>query len=186
MQYMCIYYTHTRILTNIHVHRFSFLGHLSEVTGGLTSVRAAPTLLHTAENDWTRVYTSLQRIRTTLLKRSNTIVNLTADKKTLAKALNSINTITNKLPTTTTATTTTKPLLQSWLKVKPDKLLGKKNEGYIVPSQINYVSFSISINIVFYIVYTLHIYFDVLYTCYIYMMLLLLYDAVRTINTTLL
>ena len=142
MQYMCIYYTHTRILTNIHVHRFSFLGHLSEVTGGLTSVRAAPTLLHTAENDWTRVYTSLQRIRTTLLKRSNTIVNLTADKKTLAKALNSINTITNKLPTTTptAGTTTTKPLLQSWLNVKKDKLLGKRNEGYIVPSQINYVS----------------------------------------------
>ena len=143
MQYMCIYYTHTRILTNIHVYRFSFLGHLSEVTGGLTSVRAAPTLLHTAENDWTRVYTSLQRIRTTLLKRSNTIVNLTADKKTLTKALTSINTITNKLPATTptsTTTSATKPLLQSWLKVKPDKLLGKKNEGYIVPSQINYVS----------------------------------------------
>ena len=113
------------------------------MTGGLTSVRAAPTLLHTAENDWTRVYTSLQRIRSTLLKRSNTIVNLTADKKTLTKAFTSINTITNKLPTTTPTSTTTpatKPLLQSWLKVKPGKLLGKKNEGYIVPSQINYVS----------------------------------------------
>lgn len=110
---------------------------MGEITGGLTSVRAAPNILSTAENNWTEVQAKLESIRSTLLKKNNAVINLSADKKTLEAGLKYVNTVADQLQFKNGQASEKKPLWQSWRQHQSQ--ITKKNEGFIVPSQINYV-----------------------------------------------
>mmetsp|Transcript_24982 Transcript_24982/g.54016 ORF Transcript_24982/g.54016 Transcript_24982/m.54016 type:complete len:1053 (+) Transcript_24982:155-3313(+) len=116
--------------------RSSFLGYLGEVTGGLTSVRNAGSLLSTAEKDWPLLQARLERMRLAIVQkgRQGTIVNLTGNDALVQASLPSVKSFLGLLPT---ATSQTVPLVQRWSK---DSLLPKQNEAFVMPSQVNYVA----------------------------------------------
>ena len=115
------------------------LGYLNEVTSGLTSVRDASTLLEQAENDWNAIQTRLENIRTKIVsKKSNLIINLSADKKTLEVAKNEYSKIVTKLPTNPVSNKE-KSIAEEWKTNSKSLLLPMQNEGFTMPSQVNYV-----------------------------------------------
>jgi len=125
----------------------TFLGHLGEVTGGLTSVRDAGKILDQAEKDWPAVQKHLQKIRDTLLKRNSAVINLTADARTLQAAQIAVNSLVKRLPKNpSTIPMAESPLLKSWHKIKQEiDSKPRVNEGFVMPSQVNYVGKSASI-----------------------------------------
>ena len=114
--------------------RHSFLGYLGEVTGGITSVRAAGGLLNEAENNWDALHARLCKIRDAIVRRNGMIVNLTGDDKVLSSALPDVNSFLDKLPVQDSPATNN--LAATW---SSDKLAKMENEGFTVPSQVNYV-----------------------------------------------
>lgn len=119
----------------------TFLGYLGEVTGGLTSVRDAGKLLDQAEKDWPAVQRRLEKIRDTLLKRNSAVINLTADSRTLQAAQTAVDSLVKRLPKKpSTLPTSESPLLKAWHKVKRElESKPRVNEGFVMPSQVNYV-----------------------------------------------
>lgn len=115
--------------------RFSFLGYLAEKTGGITSVRDAGNLISQVENDWTSVQARLEKIRDKVVRKGAIVVNLTADDKTLDKAMPAVDKFLEKLPGRS-AEKEPNNLLNSW---KKKGLTYDHNEGFSVPSQVNYV-----------------------------------------------
>lgn len=116
--------------------KYSFLGYLGEVTGGLSSVRAAPALLEQAEKDWPKMAARLQRLRSTIMKKGNVIVNLTGDDKALAGAKAAVEPFLLKFaPPAPGSMPLKNNLAATWSK---DKLLPLEDEGFAVPSQVNY------------------------------------------------
>lgn len=115
--------------------RHSFLGYLGEVTGGLTSVRNAGPLLDAAENDWETIQARLHRMRDAIVTRNGMIVNLTGDDKVLGETMPAVEQFLDNVPMVDDAAAQPH-LTQSW---SPAKLNPIKNEGFYVPSQVNYV-----------------------------------------------
>jgi Zn-dependent M16 (insulinase) family peptidase len=113
--------------------KFSFLGYLAEVTGGITSVRLAGDLLAEAENNWPAVQKRLERIRDSVVKRGATLINLTGDKALLESAMPTVEQFIKNLPEASVKQTS---MLSAFSK---DKLVPKVNEGFVMPSQVNYV-----------------------------------------------
>jgi Zn-dependent M16 (insulinase) family peptidase len=114
--------------------KYSFLGYLGELTGGLTSVRAAGSILDQAEKDWPAMLARLNRMRSAIVQRGSVLVNLTGDKAVLDTAMPEIEKFLASLPAPNVPSTPT--LQQSFNK---GKLAPISNEGFIVPSQVNYV-----------------------------------------------
>ena len=119
--------------------KFSFLGYIGEVTGGLTSVRFAQKLVEEASNDWPAVQARLERIRQTVLKKQAGVINLTGDKRTLTEALSRLNAVSFALPEAPAASDRPQggALLHAWRQKHASVSL--HNEGYSIPSQVNYV-----------------------------------------------
>jgi Zn-dependent M16 (insulinase) family peptidase len=115
--------------------KYSFLGYLSEMTGGLTSVRLAGKLLEDAEKDWPSVQKRLENIRNAIVRKGSAVVNLTGDKAVLEAAAPSVNKFIGALPAAPAQ------LPPSMLEVfaKDRKLVSKADEGFAMPSQVNYV-----------------------------------------------
>merc|ERR1711968_365663 len=132
----------TSVITSGHTYaasrlasRYSFLGYLGEVTGGITSVREAGKLLDMAENDWETLSARLVKMRDTIVKRNGMIVNLTGDDKVVKPSLKEIDSFLGALPKSDAVATNN--LAATW---SDSKFLGKmENEGFVVPSQVNYV-----------------------------------------------
>lgn len=118
--------------------RSSFLGYLGELTGGITSVRAAGKLLETAEKDWPSIQARLEKLRKQIIAKGKVYVNLTGDEKTLESAVPVARKFVENLPEKSSEAAC-KSLLEQW-KANP-KLLPKKNEGFTMPSQVNYVCY---------------------------------------------
>jgi len=114
--------------------RYSFLGHIGEITGGLTSVRNAGRLLDTAENDWDAIYTRLKRMHAAIIRKNGMVVNLTADKQVLDASLPLVEGFLKALPSSHAELA--KPLKSNW---STSKLNPPVNEGFYVPTQVNYV-----------------------------------------------
>jgi Zn-dependent M16 (insulinase) family peptidase len=133
----------TQIITSGHTYaasrlsaRYSLVGYINERTGGLTYVRDLATLLEQAEKDWPSVERRLIALRDNIVAKSQTdrlIVNLTGEDKILASAKPVVTQFLNNLPTKTSTTTN---LVSSF---QASKLLPMQNEGFAVPSQVNYV-----------------------------------------------
>lgn len=132
----------TSVITSGHTYaasrlasRYSFLGYLGEVTGGITSVRHAGELLEQAENNWDAVSARLTKMRDAIVRRNGMIVNLTGDDKVVVPSLKEVESFLADLPKHDG--TATNKLAATW---SDDKYLGKMvNEGFVVPSQVNYV-----------------------------------------------
>lgn len=114
--------------------KYSFLGYLGEVTGGLTSVRAAGSILEQAEKDWPTMLARLNRIRDSIVRKGSVVVNLTGDKAVLDSAMPALEKFLSSLPEAPAALGPT--LMDTFSK---EKLSPMANEGFIVPSQVNYV-----------------------------------------------
>ena len=104
------------------------------MTGGLTYVRALGELIQQAESDWEGFGKRLDRMRDSIVRRSGYVINLTADKSTTDSALTPVNSFLDSLPSGATPTNG-KPY-SSW-----DRSVFKSqtNEGFSMPSQVNYV-----------------------------------------------
>eukprot|EP00600_Ochromonadales_sp_CCMP1393_P015327 CAMPEP_0175034098 /NCGR_PEP_ID=MMETSP0005-20121125/22411_1 /TAXON_ID=420556 /ORGANISM="Ochromonas sp., Strain CCMP1393" /LENGTH=1034 /DNA_ID=CAMNT_0016294879 /DNA_START=271 /DNA_END=3375 /DNA_ORIENTATION=+ len=121
--------------------RSSFLGHLSEVTGGLTSVRNAGALLEQADTQWEGVQTRLERMRAAIVKkgRDGMIVNLTGNKQLLDTSMPTVKSFLATLPATPSSSSAGGSLVDRWSKGREQKLLPLRNEAFVMPSQVNYV-----------------------------------------------
>lgn len=117
--------------------RHSFMGYMGEVTGGLTSVRGAGALLENAEKDWPALQARLEQLRTKIIRKGSMIVNLTGDKKVLQSSAATIKSFIDSLPSA--AIEKGIPLVEQFNAKKQDKLLPLQNEGFAMPSQVNYV-----------------------------------------------
>jgi len=113
--------------------RYSFLGYLGDVTGGLTSVRSASALLEQAENNWPAMQERLTNMRDKIVKRNGMIINLSGDEKVLPAVMPAVNTFAGSMKKEETVT---KTIVESW---SNSKLRPIENEGFAVPSQVNYV-----------------------------------------------
>lgn len=78
--------------------KMTFLGYMGEITGGLTSVRAAPPLVTQAQEDWPSVQNRLERMRRAILSNRGVIVNLTGEKSILDAAVPVVNQFLSSLP----------------------------------------------------------------------------------------
>jgi presequence protease len=121
--------------------RSSFLGHLDEVMSGLTSVRAAGRLLREASEDWPAMQTRLERMRSAIIrKNSKAIINLTGNAQLLKDSMASVEKFVASLPAPVEGGEGgeggNKGLGKTWTK---EKLLPAQNEGFTMPSQVNYV-----------------------------------------------
>ena len=115
--------------------KYSFLGYLSEKMSGIEAVREASRLVIEAENNWPVLQQRLERIRDAIVKKGNVVVNLTGDDRTLAATDKIVDNFLTKLPA---ATSNGYNLLKEW-KSGQGKLGERINEGFAVPSQVNYV-----------------------------------------------
>ena len=117
----------------------SFLGHLNEVTSGLTSVRTAGALLERVSSDWPAIETRLNRMRQSIIRKSKggVVVNLTGDEKLTKAALPHVKSFLETLPTG--ATTSTMDVVSKWKSTRTVPL-SPANEGFVLPSQVNYVA----------------------------------------------
>jgi hypothetical protein len=130
----------TSVITSGHTYaasrlaaRYSFLGYLGEVTGGITSVRRAGPLLEQAEKDWPTMHNRLTSMRDKLIKRNGMIVNLVGDDKVLSAVKPAVDSFVGGMKREAAIT---KNLAETWSK---KMLLPTENEGFAVPSQVNYV-----------------------------------------------
>ena len=115
--------------------RHSLLGYIGEVTGGLTYVRDVARLLEQAEQDWPSVQTRLERLRDIIVRKGDVVVNLTGSKDVLALAQPAVENFLSQLPA---AAAECGLGLTAAFDPTTD-LLPLENEGFSVPSQVNYV-----------------------------------------------
>lgn len=118
--------------------RGSFLGHLNEITGGLTSVRAAGPLLDRATNDWPSVQTRLEKMREVIVRKGKeaVVVNLTGNKELIGGALPTVDKFIAFLPAAAKQAPPLQNIISGW---KARERLPRLNEAFVMPSQVNYV-----------------------------------------------
>ncbi|CAM9341622.1 unnamed protein product, partial [Choristocarpus tenellus] len=109
--------------------RYTLDGYIKELQGGVSYVGTVRDLLLQAENDWPSLKARLECLRTTLLSKNKFLINLTGDQ-----AMPSVSDFLSRLPEETTASVKdTRSLAEQ------ATLLVEKNEGFVVPTQVNYV-----------------------------------------------
>ena len=135
----------TQIITNGHTYgasrlgaRYTLLGYIGEVTGGLTYVRGLNALIEQAEKDWPSLERRLNNLRNAIVQRMDStklVLNLTGEDRilTLAKipSLEFLHSIPKAAPESHASN-----LVKSF---SAAKLLPTINEGFAVPAQVNYV-----------------------------------------------
>ncbi|CAN0493283.1 unnamed protein product, partial [Ectocarpus sp. 12 AP-2014] len=107
--------------------RYTVDGYVGELQGGVTYVNTVKDMLDEAENDWPKMLQRLQRVRATLLSKKQFLSVLDGSSEAVSEFL-------SRLPEETEgAATNTAPLAEQV------KLLQEKDEGFVVPTQVNYV-----------------------------------------------
>jgi len=109
-------------------------GRLGEATGGIAYLTFIRDLLETAENDWPTVQARLETMRDTLLSKAKMIVNLSADGKTLTEVQPAVERFLASLPE---GVADLDSAVEAWKTELPT--VEGKNEGFVVPTQVNYV-----------------------------------------------
>ena len=132
----------TSVITNGHSYgasrlsaRNSLLGYMGEMTGGLTYTRNLAALLEQAEKDWPAVQARLEHLRSMIVQKGDVVINLTGSTSVIEAAKPSVDKFINNIPAAGTVSKGPK-LADTW---SSSKLLPKKNEGFSVASQVNYV-----------------------------------------------
>lgn len=118
--------------------RSSFLGHLNEVTSGLTSVRAAGPLLDAATNDWPAIQARLERMRQAIVRQGKgaVVVNLTGNRDLVDGALPTVEKFVSALPSAAQHQHQHIDVVSAW---RQQERLPRLNEAFVMPSQVNYV-----------------------------------------------
>lgn len=114
----------------------SFLGYVNEITGGLSSVRAAGPLLNKAVENWPAIKNRLEKIRERMIKKgkSSVIINLTGDEEIIKATLPNVKSFVSSLPSNNEDQCN--HIITKWNR---NNLLPKQNEAFVMPSQVNYV-----------------------------------------------
>ncbi|CAM6087081.1 unnamed protein product [Calypogeia fissa] len=108
--------------------KLNLAGWVGEQMGGLSYLEFLRSLEKRVEEDWPSVAQSLEEIRTALLSRKSAIVNLTSSEKILTAAETHVSALLDSLPETCGVTSS------PW-----NACLSSRNEGLIIPTQVNYV-----------------------------------------------
>lgn len=116
--------------------RSTFLGHLNEVTAGLTSVRAAGPLLDAATNGWPSIRARLERMRKAIVRRGRgaLVVNLTGSRHLVDGSLPAVQRFVSSLPSAVEHQHV--DVVSTW---KQQERLPRLNEAFVMPTQVNYV-----------------------------------------------
>ena len=122
-------YASTR-LSSVH----TVAGAIGEAMGGTSYLPVLRELLEVAEKDYPKLQARLEGMRDKLLTKGSMVVNLSGDKTTLAKAAPAVEAFLAGLPSTEQAG---ECLLESWKSDLAPR--AKDNEGFVVPTQVNYV-----------------------------------------------
>mmetsp|Transcript_14152 Transcript_14152/g.34028 ORF Transcript_14152/g.34028 Transcript_14152/m.34028 type:complete len:1117 (-) Transcript_14152:229-3579(-) len=110
----------------------SAAGYVNELMGGLAQLEYLKVLAKRVETDWDGVVVDLERIRSAVVARANSVTNLTADAKTMDASMTAVNSFLSALPAVG-AGAATAPWSPSELVLPP------RNELITVPTQVNYV-----------------------------------------------
>ncbi len=113
--------------------RLTLGGLIAERTAGIAYLETLKNILEQAENDWPALLERLTRIRDGLLQHENIIVNLTGDKEILSKCELEAKALIDKIPVAVDASSDRGPWGETM------KLLDKENEGFVVPTTVQYV-----------------------------------------------
>ena len=138
--------------------KFSYLGHLSEQTGGVSSIAHLVVLLHQAESDWESVLRRLVRIRDAIYIVQRTdqeqtgnddckpsvVINLTGSPSVLNKTKVATQDFLQRIPIESSVTGKRGFTLKDWLQDGSFTTTSGsadliEDEGYVIPSQVNYV-----------------------------------------------
>lgn len=103
-------------------------GWMSEQMGGLSYLEFLQSLEEKVDQDWGSISRSLEEIRKSLLSKQGCLINVTADKQSLASTEKLISKFIDTLPSAT-------PVLATTWKDR----LPLVNEAIVVPTQVNYV-----------------------------------------------
>lgn len=128
--------------------RSSLLGYISEHTSGLSAIRRSSSMVEQAEQHWEEVYAVLHRIHQTLFSsKTQRILNLTAKKDLIERIHPTLKTFVSKISSASGScegsaaadAAASLSLSSQWKAEKSSRLLPFQNEGYSMPSQVNYV-----------------------------------------------
>jgi Zn-dependent M16 (insulinase) family peptidase len=115
-------------------------------------VREAADLLKMAEEDWSKLHARLEGLRSNFLNKDALIINLTGDETTVATSKQALDTFLSSIPTTfcedgsgnKNENNVLRPLSmrENWLAMGHEShfTTAKQNEGFAIPSQVNYVA----------------------------------------------
>lgn len=130
-------FSQTRVLA-----RRSLAGYFDEITGGITYYESLPGLLEMAENDWPKLLSQLKSLNEFLLQKHAIIINLSGDKQTLKTVDSAVDGFVQSLlkaSATQPSKDTKGPLVADAMKGNPLLRLAEQDEGFVVPSPVNYV-----------------------------------------------
>lgn len=122
------------------------MGFYREVTSGITYARSLDRLLNEAENNWPAFQARLERIRNSIIKNEaeSLVINLTGDESVIAATRPVVHDFMSELSrhslmaesALSSNKAPARPFLASF---DESHLLPRENEGFVVPSQVNYV-----------------------------------------------
>jgi len=126
--------------------RYSVNGFINEQTGGITYLESVKKYLEMAENGFPSLLKKLEGIRNTILKsskcRDGMVLNLVADEDVLEKSSADVEKFLNGLPGDASPSEKYINFYKDehpWATQAREKMGDAKNEGFIVPTQVNYV-----------------------------------------------
>jgi Zn-dependent M16 (insulinase) family peptidase len=126
--------------------RYSVNGFIGEQTSGITYLKSVKQYLDMAENDFPALLAKLEGIRSTILKankcRDGMIMNLVADEDVLNESKDDVEKFLNGLPGDASPEekfTNFYSEEHPWATQAKAVMGDVKNEGFVVPTQVNYV-----------------------------------------------
>jgi len=120
--------------------RYSLAGYLSEISGGVSAYATLKETLKAAQTDWPAVLARLQRIRDTLLNRETATMGISADAATLEVARPAVDEFLGGLPSHGGVGGAEEKLGSVAAAARDHRRLPATDEGFIVPTQVNYVA----------------------------------------------
>jgi len=135
--------------------RRSLSGYIDEIAGGITYFEALPGLIKMAEEDWPKLHAKLVRMNALILQKKAIMINLSGDKATLKQVDGHADKFVKSLLAATEEPWYTKlaetlqwggsnageqgPTVSDAMKGKPNLRLAQEDEGFVVPTPVNYV-----------------------------------------------
>jgi len=126
--------------------KYTFLAYQREQLSGLTGIRRSSEMLHRAKNNWAEVLEILKNIHKNVITKDTVMINLTGDENVINSSLGFFQKFVSNLPESVCGATggsgeNSSLTLQDRWRLEKSKLLLPlgKNEGFSIPSQVNYV-----------------------------------------------